>query len=154
MIFSKKEFNPINNIIVSVGRTDMSFKYVIIRLIIVTPILTLSAKYGLIMTALATMACEAIILVVSWYMELWKTIKLGFKSFFSSFFYDLLLSIIIVILANIVIPFFGLESKYIGLCLAFIVTLVLYLILFFMLRRNRLIEIINLSKLFLNNLSH
>lgn len=146
--------NPINNIIVSVGRTDMSFKYVIIRLIIVTPILTLSAKYGLIMTALATMACEAIILVVSWYMELWKTIKLGFKSFFSSFFYDLLLSIIIVILANIVIPFFGLESKYIGLCLAFIVTLVLYLILFFMLRRNRLIEIINLSKLFLNNLSH
>ena len=144
--------NPINNIIVSVGRTDMSFKYVIIRLIITTPILTLAARYGLIATAFATVACEAIIIIVSWYMELWKTIRMSFKSFYSSFLYDLLLSIIIVILANYVISFIGVDSKYVGLFLSLIITLALYSILFLMLRRDRLIEMKNLSKLFLNNL--
>ena len=74
--------NPINNIIVSVGRTDLSFKFVIIRLIITTPILTLAAKYGIILTALATVACESITLIVSWYMELWKTFQVFFLCFY------------------------------------------------------------------------
>ncbi len=144
--------NPISNIIVSVGRTDMSFKYVIVRLIISTPILTLAAKNGLIITALATVACEAIILIVSWYMELWKTIQLSFKSFFTSFIYDLLLSLIVVILAYFVISLIGVNSKLIGLCIGAIITLAFYFILFFILRKNRLTEMKKLSKLFLNNL--
>lgn len=144
--------NPINNIIVSVGRTDMSFKYVIIRLIITTPILTLAARHGLIVTAFATVACEAIIIIVSWYMELWKTIQLDFKSFFSSFICDLLLSIFIVILSYFCISQIPQQQKYIGLLIALTITLTLYFILYLILRRHRLIEMKNLSKLFLNNL--
>ena len=144
--------NPINNIIVSVGRTDMSFKYVIIRLIITTPILTLAARYGLIVTALATLTCESITLIVSWYMELWKTIQLDFKSFFSSFICDLLLSIFIVILSYFCISQIPQQQKYIGLLIALTITLTLYFILYLILRRHRLIEMKNLSKLFLNNL--
>jgi O-antigen/teichoic acid export membrane protein len=144
--------NPINNIIVSVGRTDMSFKYVIIRLIITTPILTLAARYGLLVTALATLTCESITLIVSWYMELWKTIQLDFKSFFSSFICDLLLSIFIVIISYFCISQIPQQQKYIGLLIALIITLTLYFILYLILRRHRLIEMKNLSKLFLNNL--
>ena len=146
--------NPINNIIVSVGRTDMSFKYVIIRLIITTPILTLAAKYGLIMTASATVVCEAITLIVSWYMELWKTIQLSFKSFFSAFISDLLLSILIVVIAYYCISFMPQQQKYIGLLIALFITLALYFIIFFILKRDRVKEMKSLAKLFLNNIHH
>ena len=146
--------NPINNIIVSVGRTDMSFKYVIIRLIITTPILTLAARYGLIVTALATLTCESITLIVSWYMELWKTIQLDFKSFFSSFICDLMLSILIVAVANFCISFIPQQQKFIGLAIASLITLGIYCSLFFIFRKDRIGEMKNLTKMFLNNIHH
>lgn len=146
--------NPINNIIVSVGRTDLSFKFVIIRLIITTPILTLAAKYGIILTALATVACESITLIVSWYMELWKTIQLSFKSFFSAFICDLMLSILIVAVANFCITFIPQQQKFIGLAIASLITLGIYCSLFFIFRKDRIAEMKNLTKMFLNNIHH
>lgn len=146
--------NPINNIIVSVGRTDMSFKFVVMRLLITTPILTLASRHGLIMTALATVACEAITLNVSWYMELWKTIQLSFKSFFSAFFCDFLLSIIVIVIVNICISFIPQQQKFIGLAIASLITLGIYCSLLFIFRKDRITEMKSLIKLFFNNIHH
>lgn len=146
--------NPINNIIVSVGRTDLSFKYVIIRLIITIPILSLAAYHGLMATAIATVLCEAITLTASWYMELWKTISLKFKSFFSVFIYDLLISVIIIVVVNFVITSMPPMQKYVGLLISFVITVGVYLFFTVVFRRRNLTEMKNLAILFINNIRH
>lgn len=146
--------NPINNIIVSVGRTDLSFRYVIIRFIITIPIISLAAYQGLIATTIATVLCEAISLIVSWYMELWKTISLKFKSFFSVFTQDFLISIVIIVVVNYIITSIPPMQKYVGLLISSLITVGVYLVLTMILRRRNLIEIKSMVALFINNMRH
>lgn len=146
--------NPINNIIVSVGRTDLSFKYVIIRLIITIPILSIAAYYGLMATAIATVLCEAITLIASWYMELWKTISLKFKPFFSVFIFDLLISIIVIIVVNFVIASIPHMQKYVGLVISSMITVGVYVVFSIVFRKNNLTEMKDMAVLFLNNMRH
>lgn len=146
--------NPINNIIVSVGRTDLSFKYVIIRLIITIPILSIAAYYGLMATAIATVLCEAITLIASWYMELWKTISLKFKPFFSVFIFDLLISIIVIIVVNFVIASIPHMQKYVGLVISSMITVGVYVVFSIVFRKNNLTEMKDMAVLFINNMRH
>lgn len=146
--------NPINNIIVSVGRTDLSFKYVIIRLIITIPILSIAAYYGLMATAIATVLCEAITLIASWYMELWRTISLKFKPFFSVFIFDLLISIIVIIVVNFVIASIPHMQKYVGLVISSMITVGVYVVFSIVFRKNNLTEMRDMAVLFLNNMRH
>lgn len=144
--------NPINNIIVSLGRTDISFRYVIISFLISTPILTVAAHYGLIMTAIATVLCEVIMLLISWYMELWMTIKLKFKKFFSVFFYDFIISVVFLVAFYFSLSFLPPMNKYIGLLIATSICGLCYLGVIYLFRRSNIREIKQMALLFINNL--
>ena len=111
--------NPVGNIVTATGRTDLSFAYVIIRLFIVIPLTYLASQYSIIAVSFAVLIGELIIFFISWYMELWMTIKLSFLKYISSFIGLFVLSTIFIILGYVTIQH---ESKNYSLLSSEIVT--------------------------------
>lgn len=123
--------NPINNIVIAVGRTDLSFKYTIIRVMFTIPVLILASFYNIFVVALATLGCELVMSVVSWYMELWKTISLRFQSFFSVFTLNLVVSTLTIVLVNYFIlhSFLTDMNHYACLVVGSIITIIVFFFL-------------------------
>lgn len=77
--------NPVGNIVTATGRTDLSFKYTIVNFCLSLPIVFISAKIGLQPLAIGQIILETIILILSWYFNLYKTINLKLGEFFKSY---------------------------------------------------------------------
>jgi len=77
--------NPVGNIIQATGMTNQSFKYTIIRMLIVFPCVIISSQYGIIYVAVFQIISSIMGLFVMWYLELWKTIRLNLKNLICSF---------------------------------------------------------------------
>lgn len=88
--------NPVGNVIIATGRTDISFKYALIRLLCYIPCVYVVSTYNNIML----LSWGITILTVfstflSWYMQVYKTIHLNIIQFANSFIKPLLLSLIV-----------------------------------------------------------
>lgn len=86
--------NPVGNIVIATGRTDLSFKYTFIRLMCYVPCIYFVSKYNITVLAWGTTALALISTFLSWYMQIYKTIDLKFNQFIGSFIRPLLYTII------------------------------------------------------------
>ena len=78
--------NPVGNIIIAKGRTDISLKYTIVRISIYLPSIFIFAQYSLKIVVYGQILLAIIILFISWYMALYKIICLKFTHFLKSFY--------------------------------------------------------------------
>lgn len=77
--------NPIGSIVVAKGRTDLSFYYTIIRLLVMSLAVLITANISIDAVAFGQSVASFIMFFVLFYMCLKKTIGLGLKNFISSF---------------------------------------------------------------------
>ncbi|MBR3615771.1 MAG: MOP flippase family protein [Bacteroidaceae bacterium] len=86
--------NPVGNIVIATGRTDLSLKYTMIRLICYVPCIYVVSTYNITVLAWGTTALALISTFLSWYMQIYKTIELKLSQFIGSFGKPLLYTII------------------------------------------------------------
>lgn len=89
--------NPVGNIVISTGRTDLSFRYTIYRLLLFIPITYILSSISLNALSLGQIILAFIGGVLSWYMLLYKTIKLKLINYLKSFYKVMCFSIITVV---------------------------------------------------------
>lgn len=87
--------NTIANIVIATGRTDISFKYTIIRLLCYIPCIYIVSTYDIIVLAWGVTFLTALSTLLSWYMQAYKTIQLDIIQYGRSFIRPLILSIFI-----------------------------------------------------------
>lgn len=68
--------NPVGNIVIAFGRTDLSFKYTIVRIFIYVPIIYYLSRVGLEAMTLGQILLGAISLELTWFMILRPVIKI------------------------------------------------------------------------------
>lgn len=91
--------NPVGNVIVATGRTDLSFLYTICRIVIILPMTIVFARQGnLILMALCAFIGEFIICYISCKIELTLTIGLSIKRFYFAFIKEFSSSTIFIII--------------------------------------------------------
>ena len=136
--------NPVGNIVTATGRTDLSFYYVIVRLFIVVPMTYIASLYSIIAVAYSVLIGELIIFFISWYMELWMTIRLSFFKYISSFIGIMIISVIFTVLGYWLMMYvsdgqFLLNTRIIMAC---VVITVAYLGIVAMVSKNRIKELV------------
>ena len=87
--------NPVGNIIQATGQTNQSFKYTVLRMIIVFPCVCVSSYYGIIWVAVFQIISSLLVTFLSWYLELWQTIRLKLMDFIGSFIDKFVVGIVI-----------------------------------------------------------
>lgn len=87
--------NPVGNIVVATGRTDLSLRYTIIRFLCFIPIMSLLSIYNIYVLAWGSVLLYFIFTFISWYMHLYITIQLKVKQFAASFMAPCIYSILL-----------------------------------------------------------
>lgn len=77
--------NPIGNIVVAFGRTDKSFLYTVIRIVIYTPIIWYFATKGLTAMSISQVALNFLFIIVAYRIILKPIIKLQWSRWLKSF---------------------------------------------------------------------
>lgn len=77
--------NPVSNIIIATGRTDLTFKYVWVRSIFTIPCVYFCSLYSIEMVALGQVLLSIIDYYLQWMMEIKPSIGLSFKDLSKSF---------------------------------------------------------------------
>lgn len=77
--------NPISSIAISKGRTDLSFYYTIVRLIILFPIVIITALFSLSIVAWGQVLSAFIVFLLGYKMLIAKMLKIDFRDYVSSF---------------------------------------------------------------------
>lgn len=113
--------NPIGNVIVATGRTDVSFKYTIIRMTVYIPFTYLLASYSLYAVAIGQILLAIFSLLLSWYMSLYKIIGLSLKHFLKSFISTTIFAILIIAPA-----YYSIENNILGLPANSIIQIIFY----------------------------
>lgn len=90
--------NPVGNVVVSLGRTDLSFRYTILRFFIYLPITYIACSLGLIFLSFGQVVLGFLSITLTWKMILQKSIELSSREFISSFVSQGTVSIILCIL--------------------------------------------------------
>ena len=126
--------NPVSNIVISTGNTKLSFKYTIFRLLLFIPGTLLLSYISLLALSWGQIFLAFLGYVLSWYMLLYKTIKLDFSSYFKSMYKSFLyFSFVVLFCYNSYLVFSEfLESnifKYIIISCIFAFLLLVYIIL-------------------------
>lgn len=77
--------NPVRNIIVATGRTDLTFKYVWVRSVFTIPCVFICSMYSIQMVAWGQVILSFIDYYLQWRMEIKPSINLSFKTLTNSF---------------------------------------------------------------------
>lgn len=94
--------NPVGNVVIAKGRTDISFRYTIVRIVVSLPTIYILSLFGLYVMSWGQVVLAAIMLWLSWYMQLYPVIELKLLEFIRSFDKGLLLSFAVICFALIV----------------------------------------------------
>lgn len=113
--------NPVGNVVVATGRTDVSFKFTIIRMTVYIPFTYLLASYSLYAVAIGQILLAIFSLLLSWYMSLYKIIGLSLKHFLKSFISTTIFAILIIAPA-----YYSIENNILGLPANSIIQIVFY----------------------------
>lgn len=90
--------NPIGNIVIATGRTDLSFKYTLIRVAIYIPAIWILVHYSLYVVIIGQIVLGILVSIfISWYMLLYKTINMTCRQFINSFLSTAIFSIVIIL---------------------------------------------------------
>lgn len=145
--------NPISSIVTATGRTDLSLVYTILRIMIVIPLIYLAAHVNIETVALSVMLGELISFFLSWYLELYKTIKLKLYTFAKSFLFLMILSLLLIFLSQ-ALTTFGLipfSSLILRIIICSSVLIILYSILYAYNQRSMFEHFVSIVKNRLNN---
>ena len=77
--------NPVGNLIIAKGRTDLVFKWTIIRILITSTIVLGSALFTIEVVALTQVILAILFLLITWKIIIYKLIMLSFPDYFKSF---------------------------------------------------------------------
>ena len=77
--------NPVGNLAIAKGRTDISFKYPLVRVLITVPIVYVSSLHSIIMVAWGQVFLGVIMFFVGYRMLIYKLIKLSLKDYVGAF---------------------------------------------------------------------
>ncbi len=90
--------NLVGNVVIAKGRTDISFRYTIVRIVVYLPLIYFCATFGLYAISWGQVALIAFSIWLAWYMQLRPLIHLNLLTFLKSFHKGLLLSVTIICL--------------------------------------------------------
>ncbi len=77
--------NPVGNLTTVKGRTDLSFKYTLYRVVIAVPMVSITSLFSLSVVAWGLVVQIIIMLLVAYKIMIYKLIKLPFRDYVSSF---------------------------------------------------------------------
>ena len=145
--------NPISGIVTATGRTDLAFIYTSIRIIIVIPLIYIAAQFNIETVAIAVIIGEFISFFLSWYLELYKTIKLGLIVFAKSFASLMIVSLLLIALGQSfslfgIIPILNFTLR---LITGSTVLIALFCVLYAFVQRRMFLYFLNASKARLNS---
>lgn len=139
--------NPVGNIVIATGRTDLSLKYTFIRLICYVPCIYIVSTYNITVLAWGTTALAAISTFLSWYMQIYKTIELKFNQFINSFTRPLLYSIITGAIGYITLHYINSkEVGYTNLLFTAILWCLIFVALFCLIEKRTIKSILQIIK--------
>lgn len=89
--------NPIGSIAIATGKTNLSFVYTIVRVVVTIPCLYIASTMNIIAVAWCNVFIAFVMFLIGWRMLLYKMLKLSFGDYVSSFKKELILAIVICI---------------------------------------------------------
>lgn len=87
--------NPVGNLAIAKGRTDISFKYTWVRVVVTVPIVFITSLFSITGVAWGQVVLSVIMFFVSYKMLIYKLIKLPLKDYVVAF-GDLMLMVIVI----------------------------------------------------------
>lgn len=138
--------NPSGLITTAKGRTDLSFVCMIVRLLITTPVLLLTAYASYEIFLAGKVLTDIILFVLVWYFMLWKVINMDFQIYVKSFIKRLLVSVVTYVLCYILLlVLFHNTSIFLQFLFGGGMFLLLYTLFTFFFNRQDIIELYKLS---------
>ncbi|MCI1779356.1 MAG: MOP flippase family protein [Bacteroidales bacterium] len=134
--------NPEGNLSIAKGRTDISFVYTLLRLVITLPIVLISSTISLTAVAWAQVVVIIIMLVVGWRMLIYRLLGLSFKDYIGSFFK---IAVYTLFVGSIFYPIgynnvFKIQNSFIAIIIYGILALTSYLFMYIIFDRKYLIS--------------
>ena len=127
--------NPQGLLTVATGRTNLSFNYTIVRIIISLPIVIVSSMLSLKAIAWGQCALAFIMMYFGWKMQIYKIIKLPFKDYMSVILPKVLINSIVVLLIFPLMNFLSLSLLPIFQIIIYsIIYIILYILLYAIIR--------------------
>ncbi len=133
--------NPVGNVVIAKGRTELSFRYTIVRIALSLPVIYVLGQFGLYVMSWGQVILTLFLLWLSWYMQLRPIISLRLKDFIKSFDKGLLLSISVISLALLVNVLMSSEFMIYGIC---VFLFLLYLLCWYLMNKEVMKSIIAL----------
>lgn len=140
--------NPVSNIVIATGKTFISFKYTVIRILCYIPCMLILSKYSITILAWGTTILTATFIFISWYMLLYKLINMGLKLYLKSFIIPLIYSLVIGAIAYSTLHYCYIKNvENISMLLISIFWGILYLIIYLYLEKYTIYSLIKILKL-------
>lgn len=131
--------NPVGSIAIATGKTNISFYYTIVRVILTAPIVCLTSLISIEAVAWGNVVLGLILFVIGWRMLLYKMIKLSFGAYTKSFIGELVVVVIAACFTYILkehLSVFCVDNALLQLLVYGSVLLVIYVILEYLVFRN------------------
>ncbi|MCF0178688.1 MAG: MOP flippase family protein [Bacteroidales bacterium] len=140
--------NPVRNIIVATGRTDLTFYYVWIRAFVTIPCVYLSALHSIQMVAYGQIVLALFDLLLQWRMEIKPTIHLGFTQMMLSLKNNAIMMVVIGVIVLLMFSYvpIGIANPLLQLIIFGIIISLLYLFMYYCFFRKDLDMIISMIK--------
>lgn len=137
--------NPVGNIIIATGRTDLSLKYTIIRFICYIPAMYVLSMFNIHVLTWGTVILSAVFVIISWFMQLNKTINIDFRSFVGSFLSPLIYTLLLGAIGYLLMDTVALEHSHQMLVLGVaLLWCIVYLVVYVYIQRFTIMEIKNM----------
>ena len=135
--------NPVGNLAIAKGKTHLLFEYTIVRLLITIPVIYILSRMGLMAISLGLVVVSAIMLVFSWYFQIWKVTQMKLRMFIRSFERPFLISTILGSLGFVIVQnnFMSIQSPWWQLIIYGIPISIIYIFTLFIIERNDLIAL-------------
>ena len=139
--------NPVSNITIATGRTNMSLKYTVLRLVCYIPCMMILSLYNIEVLAWGTTILTLVFIFVSWFMLLYKTIQFSLTQFVSSFIKPLVYTLLIGSIGYKVIELLADKDwDYISLLMISIIWVCIYMSIYIYIERRVIKSMINMVK--------
>lgn len=136
--------NPVGNIVIAKGRTDLSLKYVILRVLLTVPVIGITSLCSLTYVAWGQVVMAVILFLLAYRMMIYKLIRLPFLEYIRSFYHTGL--IFLVVCACLYFPIHsnvvGIESPLIQLLVYSTISVVFYFTLLLIFFKSRTLNMI------------
>lgn len=137
--------NPVGNIVIATGRTDLSLIYTLIRFMCYIPCMYVMSTYNIYVLAWGTALLNGLFVFISWYMQLYKTIELRIKQFVSSFMHSFIYTLCAGIAGYLFMDYIkGNHAGYLPSIGYAALWCVLYMTVYVLIQKRTLIEIKNM----------